>query len=256
MELVWPAQAYLAGYAAALTPAGRRTTCAARSPPTSSSRRSRGMPTRFSPDSWIKRSERQPHPSARRVAGQAPARATFAGYGMANSAARSGSAGSRGPRRCRRIASAISDIRWCRGSDGMVTRRLRWRRSFPRRRAEGLRYVEITTDPDNSPRNGLSRSNGGVLVERFVKLPAFGGKSGLRYQHHPFAMSGDDTVIVGGGIGGLTLALCLHAPASRAACTSRRRAPAARRRHQHPAACIARARAARARRGARARRRC
>ena len=49
-------------------------------------------------------------------------------------------------------------------------------------RDEGLRYVEITTDPDNVASQRVIEANGGVLVERFVKLPAFGGGPGLRYR--------------------------------------------------------------------------
>jgi predicted acetyltransferase len=49
-------------------------------------------------------------------------------------------------------------------------------------RAEGLRYVEITTDPDNVPSQRVIERNGGVLVEEFLKPPALGGKRGLRYR--------------------------------------------------------------------------
>ena len=49
-------------------------------------------------------------------------------------------------------------------------------------RAEGLRYVELTTDPDNPPSQRVIEANGGVLVERFVKQPQFGSKPGLRYR--------------------------------------------------------------------------
>ncbi len=48
--------------------------------------------------------------------------------------------------------------------------------------AEGLRYVEITTDPDNIPSQRVIEANGGVLVEEFVKPPALGGTRGLRYR--------------------------------------------------------------------------
>jgi len=53
---------------------------------------------------------------------------------------------------------------------------------LPHARAEGLRYIEITTDPDNVASQRVIEANGGVLVERFVKLPAFGGGPGLRYR--------------------------------------------------------------------------
>ena len=49
-------------------------------------------------------------------------------------------------------------------------------------RAEGLRYVEITTDPENVASQRVIESNGGVLVEEFVKPQALGGKRGLRYR--------------------------------------------------------------------------
>ena len=53
---------------------------------------------------------------------------------------------------------------------------------LPEARVEGLRYVEITTDPDNPASQRVIEVNGGVLVERFIKPEAFGGKSGLRYR--------------------------------------------------------------------------
>ena len=53
---------------------------------------------------------------------------------------------------------------------------------LPLARAEGLRYVELTTDPDNLPSQRVIEANGGVLVERFVKPPQFGSKQGLRYR--------------------------------------------------------------------------
>jgi predicted acetyltransferase len=49
-------------------------------------------------------------------------------------------------------------------------------------RDEGLRYVEITTDPHNAASQRVIEANGGVLVERFVKLAAYGGGPGLRYR--------------------------------------------------------------------------
>jgi len=56
------------------------------------------------------------------------------------------------------------------------------RQLLPGARDEGLRYVEITTDPDNVASQRVIEANGGVLVERFVKLPAYGGTPGLRYR--------------------------------------------------------------------------
>ena len=56
------------------------------------------------------------------------------------------------------------------------------RQTLPAAREEGLRFVEITTDPDNVASRRVIEANGGVLVERFVKLPAYGGTPGLRYR--------------------------------------------------------------------------
>jgi predicted acetyltransferase len=47
---------------------------------------------------------------------------------------------------------------------------------------EGLRWVEITTDPDNVASQLVIEANGGELVERFTYLPAYGGGTGLRYR--------------------------------------------------------------------------
>ena len=54
--------------------------------------------------------------------------------------------------------------------------------TLPLARAEGLRWVELTTDPDNAASQRTIEANGGVLVERFVKPPQFGGTPGLRYR--------------------------------------------------------------------------
>lgn len=51
-------------------------------------------------------------------------------------------------------------------------------------KAEGLRYVEITTQPDNVPSQRVITANGGVLVEEFVTSPALGGQCELRYRVH------------------------------------------------------------------------
>jgi len=48
--------------------------------------------------------------------------------------------------------------------------------------AEGLRYVEVTTSPDNLASQQVIRANGGVLVEAFVKLPELGGTPELRFR--------------------------------------------------------------------------
>ena len=48
--------------------------------------------------------------------------------------------------------------------------------------AEGLRYVEITTDPDNVPSQRVIERNGGVLVEDFIAPQALGNGRKLRYR--------------------------------------------------------------------------
>jgi len=49
-------------------------------------------------------------------------------------------------------------------------------------KAEGLRYVDLTTAPDNVASQRVIQRNGGVLVEEFVTQPALGGRRGLRYR--------------------------------------------------------------------------
>jgi predicted acetyltransferase len=49
-------------------------------------------------------------------------------------------------------------------------------------RAEGLRFVEITTDPDNVASRRVIEANGGVFVEEFVTPFALGGRRELRYR--------------------------------------------------------------------------
>jgi predicted acetyltransferase len=56
------------------------------------------------------------------------------------------------------------------------------RQLLPLAAVEGLRYVEVTTDPDNVASQRVIEANGGVLVERFRKLPAYGSTEGLRYR--------------------------------------------------------------------------
>jgi len=56
------------------------------------------------------------------------------------------------------------------------------RQLLPEARAEGLRYVEITTEPDNTASRRVIEANGGVLVEQFTKPPQYGGTPGLRYR--------------------------------------------------------------------------
>ncbi len=49
-------------------------------------------------------------------------------------------------------------------------------------RCTGLPFVEVTTDPENVASQAVIRANGGHLVERFHKLPAFGGAESLRFR--------------------------------------------------------------------------
>ncbi len=56
------------------------------------------------------------------------------------------------------------------------------RQLLPEAKLEGLKYVEITTDPDNIASQRVIEANGGLLVERFTKPQQFGGKVGLRYR--------------------------------------------------------------------------
>ena len=53
---------------------------------------------------------------------------------------------------------------------------------LPEARAEGMPYVEITTDPQNIASQRVIESNGGVLYERFSKPEQFGSTPGLRYR--------------------------------------------------------------------------
>jgi predicted acetyltransferase len=53
---------------------------------------------------------------------------------------------------------------------------------LPRARAEGLPYVEITTDPDNPASQKVILANGGVLVGAYKKPAQYGEADGLRYR--------------------------------------------------------------------------
>ena len=53
---------------------------------------------------------------------------------------------------------------------------------MPEARAVGLGELEITVDPDNLASRRTIERNGGVLVERFRKVPAYGGGESLRYR--------------------------------------------------------------------------
>jgi len=53
---------------------------------------------------------------------------------------------------------------------------------LPEAAAEGLPFVEITTDPENIASQRVILANGGILVEEFTKPPQFDGKPCLRYR--------------------------------------------------------------------------
>ena len=53
---------------------------------------------------------------------------------------------------------------------------------LPDIRREGLEFVEITTDVDNSASRRVIEANGGVLYEHFHKPDVYGGSEGLRFR--------------------------------------------------------------------------
>ena len=53
---------------------------------------------------------------------------------------------------------------------------------LPEARKEGLDYVELTTDPDNLPSQKVITANGGALVKRFRKEPAYGQAEALLFR--------------------------------------------------------------------------
>ena len=75
--------------------------------------------------------------------------------------------------------AGYSIVPWKRGR-GYATEALR--RLLPEAKAQGLAYVELTTDADNVPSQRVILNNGGVLVERFTKPAAYGSTPGLRYR--------------------------------------------------------------------------
>ena len=72
-----------------------------------------------------------------------------------------------------------SVVPW-RRSEGLATRGLAL--LLEDARAEGLRHVLLTTDPDNRASQRVIERNGGALVERFAKPAAFGGGASLRWR--------------------------------------------------------------------------
>ena len=53
---------------------------------------------------------------------------------------------------------------------------------LPEARAQGLAYVELTTDTDNLASQKVILACGGRFVERFTEPAAYGGVEGLRYR--------------------------------------------------------------------------
>lgn len=53
---------------------------------------------------------------------------------------------------------------------------------LPEARREGLRFVELTTDPDNLPSQKVITANGGVLIKRFAKEAAYGEADALLFR--------------------------------------------------------------------------
>jgi predicted acetyltransferase len=53
---------------------------------------------------------------------------------------------------------------------------------LPEARREGLRFIELTTDPDNIPSQKVITNNGGVLVKRFRKEAAYDDAEALLFR--------------------------------------------------------------------------
>lgn len=53
---------------------------------------------------------------------------------------------------------------------------------LPEARREGLDHVELTTDPDNLSSQKVITTNGGVLIKRFRKEPAYGEAEALLFR--------------------------------------------------------------------------
>jgi predicted acetyltransferase len=53
---------------------------------------------------------------------------------------------------------------------------------LPLARALGLPYVELTTDVDNAASRRVIEANGGTIFERFDKPASYGGAASLRYR--------------------------------------------------------------------------
>jgi predicted acetyltransferase len=53
---------------------------------------------------------------------------------------------------------------------------------LPLARAQGLSFVELTTDPGNIASQKVITANGGVLIGRFKKAEAYGGAESLKFR--------------------------------------------------------------------------
>ena len=49
-------------------------------------------------------------------------------------------------------------------------------------KAEGLTYLEITTDPDNVASRRVVEANGGIFVAEFLRPASYGGTPAIRYR--------------------------------------------------------------------------
>ncbi len=72
-----------------------------------------------------------------------------------------------------------SVVPWKRGR-GYATRALQL--LLPQAGEEGLAYIELTTNSDNTASRRVIEANGGKLVERFHKPAAYGGAESLRFR--------------------------------------------------------------------------
>ena len=80
---------------------------------------------------------------------------------------------------------------YCLGHIGYSVVPWKWRRGYatralqlllPLARAEGLSYVELTTDSDNVASRRVIEANGGKLIEHFHKPAGHGGADSLRFR--------------------------------------------------------------------------
>ena len=112
-------------------------------------RRGRARPSSRAADD--REAKARPRHPARRLAGGAPAGLSCAGCGTANSAADRLSLAARHLGPAAPIAWATSATPSCRGSAGGAMPRGRWRCCCRKRARKASTYVELTTDPGQSP---------------------------------------------------------------------------------------------------------